>query len=352
MDGADKRKEIIVSKRDNPRRKQREEEKQKKRQAYSAGAGAARAQNGRGGRAESGLRGSEGGRGESRYNRSDRLRREYAPREPRPLKTLQAEEAQRQKTVSGFVENPNLIAGRNPVMEAVKSGRTIDKILMQKDGEGSIRKIASLARERGLQIQYVDRIALDRLTGGRSHQGVAAFVSAYSYCQVEDILRRAQERGEDPFVILLDGIEDPHNLGAIMRTADAAGAHGIIIPARRAVGLTETAAKASAGAIEYVPVAKVSSIAAAIEQLQEQGLWIGACDMDGQEYTQAQLTGPIGLVVGGEGQGVGRLVRQRCDFVLSIPMAGSISSLNASNAAAILMYEVVRRRRSAQGELK
>lgn len=302
-----------MSKRDNPRLKQREEEKNAKREKYRQVKAA-------------------------RERKMSRVEKEYAPRESRSFRGYG------DKGGASAGENPNLIIGRNPVMEAVKSGRTIEKILMQKDGEGSIRKIASLARERGLQIQYVDRLALDRVAGSRAHQGIAAYVSAYSYCEISDILRKAKERGEDPFVILLDGLEDPHNLGAIMRTADAVGAHGIVIPSRRAVGLTETVAKASAGAIEYVSVAKVANMAAAIDELKAAGLWIGACDMDGKTYHQAKLSGALGLVVGGEGQGVSRLVRERCDFVLSIPMVGKISSLNASNAAAVLMYEVFRQR--------
>lgn len=359
-----------MAKRDNPRLKQREEEKRQKREKYlqrkdawergARGKDSARGEEGasrssrdrRDERRENGKRQDygkrqDGGNRQERGGRNDRLTREYAPREPRGLSGTggAGKSAGLRDGQDEVRENPNLIMGRNPVMEAVKSGRTIDKILMQKDGEGSIRKIASLAREKGLQIQYVDRIALDRLTGSRAHQGIAAFVSAYSYCDVQDILQRARERGEEPFVLLLDGLEDPHNLGAIMRTADAVGAHGIVIPNRRAVGLTETVAKASAGAIEYVPVAKVANITAAIDDLKAQGLWIGACDMDGQEYDQAQLTGPLGLVIGGEGQGVSRLVREHCDFILSIPMVGKISSLNASNAAAVLMYEVFRQRK-------
>lgn len=241
-------------------------------------------------------------------------------------------------------ENPNLLIGRNPVMEALKSGRQIDKLMILRDGEGSIRKLAAMARDKKIQVQYVERTVLDRIAGKRPHQGVAAYVAAHGYCELDDILQAAWDRGEDPFVILLDGLEDPHNLGAIMRTANAAGAHGIVIPNRRSVSLTETVAKASAGAIEYVPVARVSNLAQAIDKLKENGLWIAACDMDGKSYYDAELTGAVALVVGGEGHGVGRLVREKCDFVLSIPMKGQINSLNASNAAAILMYEVFRQR--------
>lgn len=263
---------------------------------------------------------------------------------PRRIRREEEKNQKREQYRKNTEENPNLIIGRNPVMEAVKSGRQIDKLLMQKDGEGSVKKIAALARDKKILIQYVDKIALDRLCPGRPHQGVAAFAAAHDYCGIKDILAAAAERGEDPFVVLLDGLEDPHNLGAIMRTADAAGAHGIVIPGRRAVGLTETVAKASAGAIEYVPVARVGNLVQTIQKLKEAGLWIAALDMDGECYYEAELSGPIALVVGGEGQGVSRLVRENCDFVLSIPMKGRISSLNASNAAAVLMYEVYRRR--------
>lgn len=243
-------------------------------------------------------------------------------------------------------ENPNLIIGRNPVMEAIKSGRTIDKILMQRDGEGSIKKIASMARERGLQIQYVEKIALDRLCPGRPHQGLAAMAAVHDYASVNEIMERAAVRQEDPFVILLDGLEDPHNLGAILRSAEGAGAHGVVIPSRRAVGLTETVGKASAGAIEYVPVAKAGNMVRAIEDLKELGLWVTGLDMDGIPYSRAELTGPVALVVGGEGGGLSRLIREKCDQIVSIPMKGKIHSLNASNAAAVLLFEIQRQRQT------
>lgn len=238
----------------------------------------------------------------------------------------------------------SLIIGRNPVMEALKSGREIDKLIVAKDAEGSIKKILGMAKDRGLFCQSADKTALDRIAGGRAHQGVIAYVSAYEYCDVEDILEKAREKGEDPFVIILDGIEDPHNLGAIMRTADGAGAHGIIIPKRRAAGITDVVAKASAGAVEYVSVAKVSNIAQTIDRLKALGIWVGACDMDGTPYDQADLKGKLALVIGAEGQGISRLVKEKCDFSISIPMEGRITSLNASNAAAILMYEARRQR--------
>lgn len=239
----------------------------------------------------------------------------------------------------------NLIMGRNPVMEALKSGREIDKLLILKDAEGSIRKLIGMAKDKGLYCQFVEKSALDRISGGKVHQGVIAFVSGYEYCEPGDILEKARGKGEDPFIIILDGIEDPHNLGAIIRTADGAGAHGIIIPKRRAAGITDVAAKASAGAIEYVPVARVANIARAIDGLKEAGVWIAACDMDGTEYDRADLRGSLALVIGAEGQGLSRLVKEKCDFSLSIPMSGKIASLNASNAAAVLMYEVKRQRK-------
>ena len=239
----------------------------------------------------------------------------------------------------------NIIIGRNPILEALKSGREIEKLLVGKDAEGSIRKILAMAKEKGISYQFVEKSALDRISDGRSHQSVIAYISTFEYCDVEDILTVAQSRGEDPFLIILDGIEDPHNLGAIMRTADGAGAHGIIIPKRRAAGITDVVAKAAAGAVEYVSVARVSNIAQTIDKLKEMGIWVGACDMEGTQYDEADLKGRIALVIGAEGQGISRLVKEKCDFSIAIPMAGKITSLNASNAAAILMYEVKRQRK-------
>ena len=243
--------------------------------------------------------------------------------------------------------NKNILIGRNPVMEALKAERDIDKLLVGKGLEGSIVKIIGMAKDKGIPIIYSDKPALDRVAGNGNHQGVIAYVSSYEYKELEDILALAKERNEDPFVIILDGLEDPHNLGAIMRTAECAGAHGILIPKRRNVGLTETVAKASAGAIEYVPVVRVTNIARSIEQLKEEGLWIAACDMGGQNYYEANLTGGLGIVIGSEGFGISRLVKEKCDFTVSMPMVGKITSLNASNAAAVLMYEVRKQRNLA-----
>lgn len=238
----------------------------------------------------------------------------------------------------------DMIIGRNAVLEALKSDREIEKLIVAKGAEGSIRKITGMAKDKKIPIQYREKAALDRIAGRNSHQGVIAQVSEYTYCTLDDILRRAEERGEDPFIMILDGLEDPHNLGAVMRTAECCGAHGIVIPKRRSAGITETVAKASAGAVEYMLCARVSNIGQAIDQLKERGMWVAACDMGGKAYTEQDLTGSLAVVIGSEGTGISRLVREKCDFVVSIPMKGKITSLNASNAAAILMYEVVRQR--------
>lgn len=241
-------------------------------------------------------------------------------------------------------ENPNLLIGRNPVTEAIKAGRTIDKIFMQKDVTGSARTIGGMAKEKGIQLQYVDKIVLDRLASGKSHQGVAAYVAAHSYADIEDMLDAAKKKGEDPLIVILDGLEDPHNLGAVLRSCDGAGAHGVIIPSRRSVSLTQTVAKASAGAIEWVPVARTGNLSMTIELLKKKGLWVAAVDMDGEDYKSADLKGPLAIVIGGEGSGVSRLVKEKADFTISIPMRGHINSLNASNAAAIVLFEAVSRR--------
>ena len=237
----------------------------------------------------------------------------------------------------------NIIVGRNPVTEALRSGREIDKLMVSSE-EGSMKKILALAKERRIPVMKVEKSAIDRIAEGKAHQGVAAYVSAYAYAELDDIFRIAEERGEDPFIIILDNLEDPHNLGAIMRTAECAGAHGIIIPKRRACGLTDVVAKASAGAIEYMPCVKVTNIAQAIEELKERGIWVAACDMGGQEYYKADLKGKLAVVIGSEGFGISRLVKEKCDFVVSMPMVGRITSLNASNAAAVIIYEVRKQR--------
>ena len=233
--------------------------------------------------------------------------------------------------------------GRNAVLEAFRSGKTIDKLFIL-DGcqDGPIKSIVREAKKTDAIINYVDKERLDRLAGTGHHQGVVAIGAAYEYA--EDILAAAKEKGEDPFIFILDEIEDPHNLGAIIRTANLAGAHGVIIPKRRAVGLTATVAKTSAGAINYTPVAKVTNISQTIEELKKQGLWFVCADMGGETMYNLNLKGPIGLVIGNEGNGVSRLVKDKCDFIASIPMKGDIDSLNASVAAGVLAYEIVRQR--------
>lgn len=241
--------------------------------------------------------------------------------------------------------NENQVEGRNAILEVFKSGRDIEKIIVAKGNtEGTIRRIMSMAAEKGVVVQQVERKRLDEMSQTKNHQGVIAIVSSHSYVSVEDILKKAEEKGKEPFIIILDEITDPHNFGAILRTADAAGADGVIISKRRSVGLTATVAKTSAGAIEYVPVAKVTNIANTIEDLKKAGLWIACTDMDGKSYFESDLKGPLALVIGSEGEGVGRLIKEKCDFTVSIPMYGNISSLNASVAAALFMYEVVRQR--------
>mgnify|MGYP002546594302 CR=1 FL=1 len=237
------------------------------------------------------------------------------------------------------------IEGRNPVMEAFRSGKTIDKLFIL-DGceDGPVKSIVRAAKKQDTYIRFVKKERLDQLSETHQHQGVIAIAAAYTYSTVEDILAAAREKGEDPFVFILDGIEDPHNLGAIIRTANLAGAHGVIIPKHRAVGLTGTVAKTSAGALNYTPVAKVTNLSATMKELKEKGLWFVCADMGGEVMYRQNLTGAIGLVIGNEGDGVSKLVKENCDFITSIPMKGDIDSLNASVAAGVLAYEIVRQR--------
>ena len=241
--------------------------------------------------------------------------------------------------------NENLIEGRNAVMEAFRAGRPIDKLFVLNGcQDGAVRSIVREAKKHDTIIQFVEKERLSQLSETGRHQGVVAFAAAYEYSEVEDMLRLAEEKNEDPFLILLDNIEDPHNLGAIIRTANLAGAHGVIIPKRRAVGLTATVAKTSAGALNYTPVAKVTNIVKTMEDLKKKGMWFVCADMGGTTMYDLNLKGSIGLVIGNEGEGVSRLVRENCDFIASIPMKGDIDSLNASVAAGILAYEIVRQR--------
>ena len=237
------------------------------------------------------------------------------------------------------------IEGRNAVLEAFRSGKTIDKLFIL-DGcqDGSVNSIVREARKTDTIINFVDKERLDRLSKTGHHQGVVAQAAAYEYAEVEDILKAARDKGEDPFIFILDEIEDPHNLGAIIRTANLVGAHGVIIPKRRAVGLTATVAKTSAGAVNYTSVAKVTNISKTIEELKKEGLWFVCADMHGDTMYDCNMTGPIGLVIGNEGSGVSRLVKEKCDFTASIPMKGDIDSLNASVAAGVLAYEILRQR--------
>lgn len=243
------------------------------------------------------------------------------------------------------------IEGRNAVLEAFRSGKCVDKLFIL-DGcqDGPVRTIAREARKKDTIINYVSKERLDQLSETRAHQGVIAQVAAYEYSTVEDILAKAEEKGEPPFLILLDNVEDPHNLGAIIRTANLAGAHGVIIPKRRAVGLTSTVAKTSAGAINYTPVAKVTNLVRTMEELKEKGIWFVCADMGGESMYRMNLTGPIGLVIGNEGEGVSRLVKEACDFTASIPMKGDIDSLNASVATGVLAYEIVRQRLASESK--
>ncbi len=240
-----------------------------------------------------------------------------------------------------------IIDGRNAVLEAFRSGKTIDKLFVL-DGcqDGPVRTIIREAKKADTIINFVDKERIDRLANSGHHQGVVAQAAAYEYAEVEDILNIAREREEDPFIFILDEIEDPHNLGAIIRTANLAGAHGVIIPKRRAVGLTATVAKTSAGAINYTPVAKVTNISKTIDELKKQGMWFVCADMGGETMYNLNLKGSIGLVIGNEGSGVSRLVKEKCDYIASIPMKGDIDSLNASVAAGVLAYEIVRQRMS------
>ena len=237
------------------------------------------------------------------------------------------------------------IEGRNAVMEAFRSGKTIDRVYVLKGcQDGPINSILREARKHDTLVNFVAKERLYQMSETGKHQGVIASAAAYAYAEVEDMLKLAEEKGEPPFLFLLDDIEDPHNLGAIIRTANLAGAHGVIIPKRRAVGLTATVARTSAGALNYTPVAKVTNLSATIEELKEKGMWFVCADMGGTTMYDLNLTGPIGLVIGNEGDGVSRLVKEKCDFVASIPMKGEIDSLNASVAAGVLAYEIVRQR--------
>lgn len=283
---------------------------------------------------------------EGRYDRAKKEDNYKAKREETAYKARDKQAENAPQANEEQDELPYLIMGRNAVREAVRSGRSIDKILVTKEIDGSLREIINLARDNNIRVDSVVREKLDELcmpfghgqkTG--NHQGIVAMVPGVEYCEIADILNFAKEKDEKPFIIILDGIEDPHNLGSIIRSAVCAGAHGIIIPRRRAVSVTAAACKASAGAVEYAHIARVANIANAIARLKDEGLWIAGADMSGTAMTSARMEGALALVIGSEGDGIGRLVKEKCDFLVSIPMFGQIDSLNAAVAAAVLMFE-------------
>lgn len=274
---------------------------------------------------------------------------EYMAKKNRPQKDRRTGEKVAKSAPLDVVELPeDMVAGRNAVMEALKGSRSVNKLMIANGStEGSIKEIIAVAKEKGVNIQYWDRSKLDSIARGIRHQGVLAQVAPVQYAELEDILQVAKDRSEPPFIVLLDELEDPHNLGAILRTADAAGVHGVLIPKHRSCPLSATVAKTSAGAVEHVPVARVGNLVQTIKKLKQEGLWVAAADMDGKDYYDTDLTGPLLLIIGSEGQGVGRLVKEQCDFVVRIPMVGKINSLNASVAGSILMYEAMKQRRKA-----
>lgn len=274
---------------------------------------------------------------------------EYMAKKNRPQKDRRTGEKVAKSAPLDVVELPeDMVAGRNAVMEALKGSRSVNKLMIANGStEGSIKEIIAVAKEKGVNIQYWDRSKLDSIARGIRHQGVLAQVAPVQYAELEDILQVAKDRNESPFIVLLDELEDPHNLGAILRTADAAGVHGVLIPKHRSCPLSATVAKTSAGAVEHVPVARVGNLVQTIKKLKQEGLWVAAADMDGKDYYDTDLTGPLLLIIGSEGQGVGRLVKEQCDFVVRIPMVGKINSLNASVAGSILMYEAMKQRHKA-----
>lgn len=240
---------------------------------------------------------------------------------------------------------PDIIAGRNPVSEAIRSSRPIDKILVARgEKSGAVVGILAKARDKKIPIKEVDRTKLDYISGGAAHQGIIAFAAVKEYSTVEEIFEYAQSRGEAPFIIVLDEVEDPHNLGAIIRTAECAGAHGVIVPKRRSASLSYTVGKASAGAVEYMRVARVTNIAKLIDELKEKGVWVFGADMNGTDYTECDFSGACAIVIGNEGKGISLLVREKCDVIVSLPMKGKINSLNASVAAGILIYNALKYR--------
>ena len=257
-------------------------------------------------------------------------------------KTQKKEYLQKEKSLD--VANDNLIFGRNSVIEALEASRKLEKVLVLDGGTGSLRKIIGLAKVSKVRVEFVDRKTLDRLSGGANHQGVVAKGQVFEYSNVDSICEAAATNGEDPFILILDGIEDPHNLGAILRTGECAGVHGIIIPERRAASVDSVAMKVAAGAAEYVKVARVKNLSRTLDELKNKGVWIVGLDMYGERYYEQNLKGPIALVVGNEGKGISRLIKEKCDYMISIPLKGKVSSLNASNAVAVAVYETLKQR--------
>ena len=257
-------------------------------------------------------------------------------------KTQKKEYLQKEKSLD--VANDNLIFGRNSVIEALEASRKLEKVLVLDGGTGSLRKIIGLAKASKVRVEFVDRKTLDRLSGGANHQGVVAKGQVFEYSNVDSICEAAATNGEDPFILILDGIEDPHNLGAILRTGECVGVHGIIIPERRAASVDSVAMKVAAGAAEYVKVARVKNLSRTLDELKNKGVWIVGLDMYGERYYEQNLKGPIALVVGNEGKGISRLIKEKCDYMISIPLKGKVSSLNASNAVAVAVYETLKQR--------
>ena len=283
---------------------------------------------------------------DTRFEKKNAFTRVCRERGPAKGEQKQVKRMPRDKGLADVPEMPeDLVAGRNAVMEVLKGSRSVNRLLVANgSAEGSMREIIAVAKEKGINIQFYDRSKLDAMAPGIRHQGVLAQVPPVQYAELEDILQIARDRNEPPFIVLLDELEDPHNLGAILRTADAAGVHGVLIPKHRSCPLSATVAKTSAGAVEHVPVARIGNMVQTIKKLKKEGLWVAAADMDGTDYYDTDLTGSLLLVIGSEGRGVGRLIKEQCDFVVRIPMVGKINSLNASVAGSILMYEAMKQR--------
>lgn len=282
----------------------------------------------------------------TKNKKGDRKKQDHSKKRPSRIQPKPVQEVEKTQNSTDIAQD-EMVMGRIPAIETLKSDRDINKVFIQEGlSGGKLKDIQSEAKKRKIQLSFVPKSKLDLLSDGENHQGVIVAASPVAYAELEDLFTAAKEKEEAPFFLLLDGIEDPHNLGSIMRTADAAGVHGIIIPKRRAVGLTSTVAKASTGAIEHVPVVRVTNLVQTIDELKERGLWIFGTDMDGKDYRQWNVDSPIGLVIGNEGKGLSRLVKEKVDETLTIPMTGHVQSLNASVASSLLMYEVFRKRHS------